>query len=1007
MRRPAGAWRPAIGRAGAVLSQTDGVSDPHLSSPDERARERLRAELARRLSGDVWFDGARRAAYATDSSNYRHVPIGVVCPRDEEDVLAALGACRDAGVPVVARGAGTSLAGQACNVAVVLDTSRHMRRIVSLDPDERRAVVEPGVVLDDLRRAAAVHGLTFGPDPATHAWCTIGGMIGNNSCGTHALYAGKTVDNVAHLRVATYRGAVLEVGSLEGEAAASAVAASSEEGRIVAALLDLAGRSAELVRRRFPPIARRVSGFNLDELLPERGVHLARSLVGTESTCALVTRATLSLVTSPRHRRLVVLGFEDVYQAADHVPEVLSFGLLGLEGFDDVLVRDMTAARLNLADLPLLPPGGGWLLAEVGSDDPGEADDRAAALAAAPPGGASVATFADPAGQAAIWRIRESGLGATAKPPGRPPNHEGWEDAAVAPERLGEYLRGVRDLWATHGYSGAWYGHFGQGCVHTRNNFDFHTETGLRTFRSFVEKAAELCVGLGGSLSGEHGDGQARGELLEKMFGSELVDAFREMKAIWDPDGAMNPGKVVDARPLDADLRHGPDHRAVSLGRTRFSLADDGGSLQEAAERCVGVGRCRRDETGVMCPSYRVTREEVHSTRGRAKLLAEMFQGEVTERSWRNREVLEALDLCLSCKGCVTDCPTHVDMATYKAEFLSHYYSGRPRPAAAYALGLLPWWSRPASLVPGAVNAVLGEHGLGRLARRLAGVTPDRPAPRLSPRTFRRRRPATAASARATTGASAGGPGGAGAVRAAGTTAVLWPDTFSDLYWPSRAEAALRVLDGAGESVAVPRQWACCGRPLYDAGMLRFARRALGRLLDVLDPFIAAGTPIVVLEPSCLATFRDELPGLAGDDPRAARCAGLARSLAEHLDAIGWRPARPLAVERAVVHPHCHQRAVGGVDAERRVLERAGCGVEVLDAGCCGLAGSFGFTKDHDALSRAIGRDRWLPALSSAPESAAIVLDGFSCATQSRHLGGPAGTSLAELLLQTLAPEDG
>ena len=973
---------------------------------DDPIRERLRAELARQLRGEVWFDEAHRAVYATDSSNYRQVPIGVVCPRDEEDLLAALGICRDAGVPVVARGAGTSLAGQACNAAVVLDTSRHMTRIVSIDPEERRAVVEPGVVLDDLRRAAAVHGLTFGPDPATHAWCTIGGMIGNNSCGTHALYAGKTVDNVERLRVATYRGAVLEVGPIGGDVAARAVAAGGEEGRIVAALVDLAGRSAELVRRRFPQIARRVSGFNLDELLPERGVHLARSLVGTESTCALVTQATLSLVTSPRHRRLVVLGFEDVYSAADHVPEVLSFGLLGLEGFDDALVQDMRAARLNLADLPLLPPGAGWLLAEVGADDPAEADARAAALAASPPGGANVVTFAEPAEQAAIWRIRESGLGATAKPPGRPANHEGWEDAAVAPERLGQYLRGIRDLWAAHGYSGAWYGHFGQGCVHTRNNFDFHTEKGLRNFRSFIEEAADLCVGLGGSLSGEHGDGQARGELLEKMFGAELVGAFREMKAIWDPDGAMNPGKVVDARPLDADLRFGPSHRTVSLGRTRFAFAADGGSLQEAAERCVGVGRCRRDDAGVMCPSYRATRDEVHSTRGRAKLLAEMFQGEVTERSWRNREVLEALELCLSCKGCATDCPTHVDMATYKAEYLSHYYSGRLRPASAYALGLLPWWSRPASLLPGTVNALLGDHGPGRLAKRLAGVSPDRPAPRLAPRTFRRGRTARAARGLVPRGASQDAPAGR-ATGAEGPSAVLFPDTFSDLYWPSRAEAAVAVLEAAGESVAVPSRWACCGRPLYDAGMLRFARRALGRLLDALDPYIASGTPIVVLEPSCLATFRDELPALAGDDPRAARCAGLARSLAEHLDAIEWHPGRALSVDRAVVHPHCHQRAVGGVEAERRVLERAGCAVEVLDAGCCGLAGSFGFRKDHDALSRTIARDKWLPALGSVPQGAAIVVDGFSCATQARHLGGPAGTSLAELLLGTLAPGAG
>jgi FAD/FMN-containing dehydrogenase/Fe-S oxidoreductase len=953
----------------------------------EAERERLGAEMARRVRGDVWFDGGRRAIYATDSSNYRQVPLGVVCPRDEDDVLEVLSICQDAGAPVLGRGAGTSLAGQSCNVAVVLDMSRHMNRIVSIDPDRRQAIVQPGVVLDDLRREAGRYGLTFGPDPATHAWCTIGGMVGNNSCGTHALYAGKTVDNVERLKVATYRGAQLELGAYDAAAFENVVARGGEEARILSGLAGITERFGELVRRRFPPIARRVSGYNLDELLPERGFHVARALVGTESTCALVTEATLTLVTSPRHRRLVVLAYEDVYTAADHVPEVLTHGLLGLEGFDELLVRQMREANLNVRDLELLPPGGGWLLAEVGSDDEDEAQARAETVAAAAPGGARVAIFAGAAEQAAIWRVRESGLGATARPPGRAPNHEGWEDAAVAPERLGEYLRGVRDLWAEHGYSGAWYGHFGQGCVHTRNDFDFRSEAGLRRYRAFVEQAADLCIGLGGSLSGEHGDGQARGELLEKMFGSELVGAFREFKAIWDPDNKMNPGKVVDARPLDADLRYGPTYRDVSLGRTRFSLRADGGDLQRAAERCVGVGRCRRDDSGVMCPSFRATRDEVHSTRGRAKLLVEMFQGEVTPATWRNEEVFEALDLCLSCKGCAVDCPTHVDMASYKAEFLSHYYAGRLRPLHAYALGLIPWWSRIATRIPRLANLALADHGTGRLAKRLLGIATSRPTPAYARRSFRREHPERVGAQ--TT-----------------STVVLWPDTFSDVYLPERANAALVLLRSAGEDVAVPTKWACCGRPLFDSGMLAMARRSLRQVLDVLGPYLERGVPVVVVEPSCLATFRDELPDLLADDPRAARLAGLARSLAEHLDATGWQPQQPLDGIRAVVHPHCHQRAVAGSEADRRVLERAGCSVEILDAGCCGLAGSFGFVAKHDELSRRIGNERFAPALNNAAgdPGARLVLDGFSCATQAEHLGASAGTSLAELLAETITP---
>jgi FAD/FMN-containing dehydrogenase/Fe-S oxidoreductase len=973
---------------GAISDATGGAASAHDLAVAASAHD-VAAQLANRLRGEVRFDGAHRALYAADSSNYRHVPIGVVFPAGEDDILATLELCRQSGLPVLVRGAGTSLAGQACNEAVVLDTSRHLNRILDIDPSARLAVVEPGVVLDDLRRQAERFDLTFGPDPATHAWCTLGGMVGNNSCGTHGLYAGKTVDNVERLRVATYRGELLDLGACDEAGYERVCAAGGGAARIHASLRDLITRHGELVRRRFPRIPRRVSGYNLDELLPERGFHVARSLVGSESTCAVVTQATVRLIHSPRQRRLVVLGYRDVYSAADAVPDVLGHNLLGLEGFDDVLVGQMRAARLNLADLSLLPEGRGWLIAEVGSDDAAEADAIAGELARARHGALAAARFTDLAEQAAIWRIRESGLGATARPPGRPPNYEGWEDAAVAPEHLGAYLRGIRELWARYGYSGAWYGHFGQGCVHTRNNFDFGSSAGLQRFRRFVEEAADLCVSFGGSLSGEHGDGQARGELLEKMYGSELVAAFREFRAIWDPDVRMNPGRIVDARPLDADLRHGPSHRSVSLGRTRFSLLADGGDLQAAAERCVGVGRCRRDDTGVMCPSYRVTRDEMHSTRGRARLLAEMFQGEVVPASWRNEAVFEALELCLSCKGCAVDCPTHVDMATYKAEFLFHYYRGRLRPVASYALGLLPWWVRAATRAPQLANGLLGDHLVGRSLKRLGGISPDRPAPVLARRSLRRALDPTVSI----------GPGDA--------SVVLWPDTFSDAYEPERARAADRLLRAAGETVAVPRRWACCGRPLYDMGMLTLARRALTRVLDILQPFLQAGTPVVVVEPSCLATFRDELPDLLAGDRRAPVLAGLARSLAEHLEAIDWRPEAPLPGAHAVVHPHCHQRATAGTAAERRVLARAGCTVEVLDVGCCGLAGSFGFRREHDALSRRIGEDKFAPALRDLSATGELVVDGFSCRTQACHLGAPAGSSLAELLLRTTRPAGG
>ncbi len=975
--------------AGAMLDR---------SGLGESDRILLGAALAAAVRGEVAFDGWTRGVYSTDSSNYRQVPLGVVFPRDEADVVAALAVARAHDAPVVSRGGGTSLAGQTANVAVVLDFSRHMTAILDLDPVARTARVQPGIVLDDLRAAAEQHGLTFGPDPATHAWCTLGGMVGNNSCGTHALYAGKTVDNVERLRVVTYAGTVLDLGPVDDAEYLRLTAIGGETARIHSGMRELGRRYADLVAERFPDIPRRVSGYNLDELTPHRGWNTARALVGTESTCAVVTEITVRLSRSPRYRRMVVLGYPDIFAAADAVPSLLGHPLLGLEGLDDALVGHMRAAELNLASLPLLPAGRGWLIAELGDDDPSLADAQTAAFIADLPTGVSHARYDDPPSQRRVWAIRESGLGATAIPPGRPHNHEGWEDAGVPPERLGEYLRAITALWGEYGYTGAWYGHFGQGCVHTRNPFDLHSPAGLADYRQFIERAARICVSMGGSLSGEHGDGQGRAELWPVMFGPELVEAFAQFKALWDPGNRMNPGKLIDPFPLDTNLRYGPQYRTDLLsGQRFFSYAADGGSLQRAAERCVGVGRCRRDDTGVMCPSYRVTRDERHSTRGRAKLLVEMFQGETTPADWRNEDVRDALDLCLSCKGCQTDCPTHVDMATYKAEFLAHHYAGRLRPRVAYALGLIPVAARIATTVPALANAVLSTPALADVVRWAAGVTRDRPTPRFAARPLRR-----------TSGARS-------RAELTGATVVVWPDTFTDAWSPQHGVATVRVLEAAGETVAVPTQWACCGRPLYDQGMLQLARRWLTRLVEVLDPWTSRGIPVVVPEPSCLAAFRDELPQLLRNDPRAVRLAGLTRSLAEHLEAIGWEPPPTSApAGRVVVHPHCQSRAVVGTRADRAVLERAGYEVEVLDAGCCGLAGSFGFTAgEHATLSRQIAEQTWLPRMHAAAAGvsdpgtsgeqagrapATVLADGFSCATQAAQLGGPPTRTLAELL---------
>jgi FAD/FMN-containing dehydrogenase/Fe-S oxidoreductase len=966
-----------------------------------------RLSLGRALTaatrGEVRFDTTTRTVYASDSSNYRHVPLGVVFPVDQADVQATARIAAEVGAALLARGAGTSLAGQACNEAVIVDMSRHMRRIIAIDPGARLARVEPGVVLDDLRREAERNGLTFGPDPATHAWCTLGGMIGNNSCGTHGLYAGKVSDNVERLSVVLAGGEELEVGAYSPDALRAEVGRGGRLGQLLGGMQRIHDRYGPLVRERFPVIPRRVSGFNLDELAPERGTHLARALVGTESTCAFTTEATVRLVTSPPKRCLVALGYPNVFAAAEAVPDLLVHPLLALEGFDRTLVTQMQAHGLNASGVSLLPQGDGWLLAELGGDSVEEATEKATALIAGLPRDVSWLQVDEPLVQQRLWAVRESGLGATAIRLDGHHNYEGWEDGAVPPARLAEYLRGITALWAEHGLSGAWYGHFGQGCVHTRNNFDLGTVEGLNSYRRYVTAAAELVVSLGGSLSGEHGDGQSRGELLVKMYGPELVGAFAEFKQEWDPEGLMNPGKVVDPYPLDANIRYFGLSEPARLRPTAYAFGDDAGSLLRASLRCVGVGRCRREDTATMCPSFRATGDEIQSTRGRSRAFVEMFrdgpvpsspaQGAASPRPWRNEEVREALELCLSCKACASDCPTHVDMATYKSEFFYHYYKGRLRPPAMYAMGVLPLAARAITASPTAsrlANATLAARGLGPVLKRAVGVATNRPAPHFAPdgglrRSVRRDMP------------------GIWDRSPDASSVVVWADSFTDGFAPATGADLIAALGSLGEAVSVPSRWACCGRTLYDFGMLDLAKLSLRRLIGVLAPWAEAGLPIVVPEPSCLAAFRNELPALLKDDAGAARLSSLARSPAEHLIASGLvdtlTEASALAKgrgggprTRAIVQPHCQHRSVVGTKAEELVLDALGYEVEVLDAGCCGLAGSFGFNAHHEPISRKIGEDLWLPkvrqALREVPGAgpSLLVVDGFSCYTQLGHL---------------------
>ncbi len=658
---------------------------------------------------EVRFDPGSRALYASDASNYRQVPIGLVVPRDAEDVAAAVAVCREFDAPVLPRGAGTSLAGQCCNVAVVFDFSKYMNRILEVDPDRRFARVQPGVVLDTLRNRAEQHKLTFGPDPSTHSRCTLGGMIGNNSCGTHSLLAGKTVDNVEELRVLLYDGTELTVGATSDAEFDAIARQGGRRAEIYGGLRALASKHASGIRARFPQIPRRVSGYNLEDLLPERGFHVARSLVGSEGTCAIVLDAKVTLVRSPQHRSLVGLGYADAFEAADHVPEILEFKPIGLEGFEGAMVDGLRTK--GAANLELLPNGRGILLVEFGFDEPGQAQSTAERLMAALRSSASAPEMRlySAAETRAVWKLRESGPRAAANIPGAPPRWEGWDDASVAPEKLGPYLRELRGLLNAYGYQATFYGHFGHGCIHMQVSFDLLSAAGVRKYGEFVNDAADLVVRYGGSLSGEHGDGKSRSALLPKMFGPDLMSAFREFKSAWDPGNKLNPHNIVDAVPAVEHLRLGAGYAPLEPP-TRFRFPDDGGSMAKAALRCIGIGECRKQDAGTMCPSYMATLEEEHSTRGRAHMLFEALRGEVV-RSWDDEQVKESLDLCLSCKACKSECPTNVDIATYRSEFLSHYYETHRRPLHAYAFGMVDKWLNLASVAPALANAAAAGAG--------------------------------------------------------------------------------------------------------------------------------------------------------------------------------------------------------------------------------------------------------------------------------------------------------
>jgi FAD/FMN-containing dehydrogenase/Fe-S oxidoreductase len=980
-----------------LLSTTDPLPlTSHAKAVDAFAQARaLEEELRKNVHGEVRFDPGSRALYATDASNYRQVPIGLVVPRDADDVIAAVAACRKFGAPVLPRGAGTSLSGQSCNVAVVLDFSKYMNRVLELDPGGRYARVQPGVVLDTLRNQAEKHRLTFAPDPATHNRCTLGGMIGNNSCGAHSLLGGKTVDNVEELDVLLYDGTRMKVGRTSDGEFESILGQGGRRAEIYRGLREIRDTYAALVRQRFPRIPRRVSGYNLDELLPENGFNVAGALTGTEGTCATVLEARLKLIESPQERALVGLGYDDVFLATDDVMEILAFGPIALEGFEGRMIEALT--RKRTAGVELLPKGGGLVLVEFGSSDAREAEGRARQMMQALERGRSGQgalnmRLYNKAEAKAVWQIREAGPRATAFAPGTPLVWEGWEDAAVAPEKLGAYLRDLRKLLDEFSYKASFYGHFGHGCIHMQVSFDLLSEPGIRKYARFIEQATGLVLSYGGSLSGEHGDGQARGSLLPQMFGPELMQAFRKFKALWDPDGKMNPHKLVDASSLLADLRLGADYRPLETA-THFRFPDDEGSLSRALLRCMGLAACRKTDAGTMCPSFRATQEESHSPRGRAHMLFELMQGEVVKGGWKDERVKESLDLCLACKACKGECPTNVDVATYKAEFLSHYYEGRRRPLRNYAFGWIDKWSRLASIAPGIVNALMRTPGFSQAFKKLLDMPAPRQFPRFASQTFR-----AWARAHGVPMVGEGMPARPAGEASPRKRVLLWTDTFTNYFHPQAAQAAVEVLEHAGFAPAILARQVCCGRPLYDFGMLDDARRYLTRILRAAETVIKDGAPIVVLEPSCASVFRDEARNLFPQDPVVDQLCRQTFLLGEFLErhAPGYHP--PRLERRVVLHRHCHEKAIMKSSYAESLLREMGLELNVPDTGCCGMAGPFGFEEEKYELSLAIGERVLLPAVRAATQDTLIVADGFSCREQILQTTRRSPCHLAEVL---------
>jgi FAD/FMN-containing dehydrogenase/Fe-S oxidoreductase len=982
---------------------------PWTRFPDAMAESAsaLQAELQARIAGEVRFDPLYRMLYSTDASNYQIEPIGVVIPKSTEDVLATVEIAARHGVPLLPRGGGSSLAGQTVGAALVIDFSKHLARILAVDPETKTVTVEPGINIDALNRQLCPTGLMFGPDPASANRATAGGVVGNNSTGSHSILYGMTGDNVQTVKAVLADGAVVELGPLSPAAMAERARHDDSKGRLFASLLAFRERYADLIRRDFPPHWRRATGYSLDELLePDEAFNPARLLVSSEGTLATLLEVTFGLVPRPTRTGLVLLQFDELVAAMAATPVILETDPSAVELMGRMLIN-LTRSQPGYARQIAMIEGDPAAVLVV--EYYGESDEelqRQAARLKEHLRRRGVGTMAeplvvlDPRRQEDVWSVRKAGLGLLMSVRGDHKPIPVIEDVSVPVEHLAEYVGAIEELVASHGTTAAYYAHASAGCLHIRPLIDLKTMKGVQAMKAMAYAAAELAHRFGGVMSGEHGDGLQRSELNELIFGPALYAAMREFKRLWDPRGIMNPGKKVDAPPMTEHLRYGPDYRAREP-QTYLDFSGEGG-FARAVEMCNGAGVCRKLKAGTMCPSFMATRDEQDSTRGRANALREALAGNMLDRpDLASKDVYDTLDLCLSCKACKTECPSSVDMAKLKTEFLAHYHDVHGTPLRARVFGHIHDLSRFAS--PAAPFVNLGMRlGLDRPLLKVLGVAPERKLSRFAPRTFTDRW-------REHRGRKAPGTPWVAGRRETRGKAVYFHDTFAEYNYPRIGMAAVTLLEAAGFEVVVEERRACCGRPMLSKGLVEDARQLARRNVELLAGYARQGIPIVGTEPSCILTLRDEYRDLLPGDPDVQAVADHAFMIDEFLaklDQAGdlgivWNEEPGPGV---LFHGHCHQKALIGVGPSLAMLKAAGCEATESGAGCCGMAGSFGYEAEHYAVSRKIGEERLFPAVNTAAAETVVSVAGVSCRQQIEHFTVRKTRHIAEVLAARIAP---